>query len=266
MPFRYILPGILLFLCTISPNRFSGYISLSLPDVVKNQTVLNKIHSGGLGIIDRPGVDFFASGDRPEWTLDIDFSNLIHFYSAQTGSVYMPVPVPVKDESNGKVTYAASSGSEKIQITMQAVACSSKMADKGFTYQVEVTYKNEIYTGCGQYLFPAERLHDIWALEALNQRKVSATAFSKGMPTLEIFVLEQKVLGTTGCNSFSGHAMIEKDKIRFLQLVTTEMACAGSLEKELLQALDKTNAYQLDSGKLILLKGKSEVLRFKKVD
>ncbi|QHT69717.1 META domain-containing protein [Rhodocytophaga rosea] len=222
--------------------------------------------TGGLVIPDRSDVDFVASGEKPQWTLEIDFSNLIHFYSAQTGSVYMPVTVPVKDESNGKVTYVTSSGSEKIQITMQAVACSSHGAENGFTYKVEVTYKNNTYTGCGHYLFPAERLHDIWVLEALNERKVSATAFLKGIPTLEIFVLEQKGLGTTGCNSFGGQVMIEKEKIRFLQLVATEMACAGSLEKEFLQALDKTNVYQLDSGKLILLKDKSEVLRFKKVD
>lgn len=261
MSFRYFFPVVLL-LCTFEQNSRIANIAWCWPGFPKQETRVNNSYAGKS---DRTVVDFFASGEQPAWTLEIDFGNLIHFYSAQAGSVYMPVPLPEKDESNGKVTYA-SSGTQKIQITIQAVACGSHRDDSGFTYKVEVRHQNKTYTGCGQYFFPAERLHDIWALEELNQRKVAATEFSKGIPMLEIFVLEQKVLGNTGCNTFSGRVILEKENIRFTEVAASEMACAGSLEKEFLQALAKTDVYRLESGKLVLFKGKSQVLQFKKVD
>jgi heat shock protein HslJ len=81
-----------------------------------------------------------------------------------------------------------------------------------------------IYKGCGRYLADY-RLHDIWVLDSINNKKISAEDFMKGNPLLELNLTENKIYGNTGCNNISGAIEVLGKKIHFGRLATTRIAC-----------------------------------------
>ena len=83
---------------------------------------------------------------------------------------------------------------------------------------------------------------------------------------LEIYVEEKRVHGNTSCNTINGKVNIDENKISFLEIITTEMACPGNLEQRFLSALNKVNNYKIEKMKLYLFDDSTELLVFKKID
>ena len=110
------------------------------------------------------------------------------------------------------------------------------------------------------------RLHDIWALESIEGEKVTIDETIKNLPMLEIYVEEERVHGNTSCNTIHGTVNIDGNKISFLEIITTEMACPGNLEQGFLSALNKVNNYKIEKMKLYLFDESMELLVFKKID
>jgi len=110
------------------------------------------------------------------------------------------------------------------------------------------------------------RLHDIWALESIEGEKVTIDETIKNLPMLEIYVEEKRVHGNTSCNTINGKVNIDGNKISFLEIITTEMACPGNLEQRFLSALNKVNNYKIEKMKLYLFDESMELLVFKKID
>ncbi len=109
-------------------------------------------------------------------------------------------------------------------------------------------------------------LHDIWALETIDGEKVDIDESIKEMPRLEIFVEEERVYGNTGCNSFNCKVNIEENKISFSDVIATEMACPGDLEKNFLSALQTVDNYKIEKLRLFMFEGNSKRLVFRKID
>ena len=214
----------------------------------------------------KSGIDFKATGNEPAWILEIDFGKEIHFRTFQGDSARTPVPRPIREEPSGVVVYEATTEATKLRVSLQSKACTDASSGALADYTVAIQLNGKPYTGCGSYLFPALRLHDIWALEAVKGKAVAAASYSKGLPTLEIFPLEQRVQGHSGCNSLAGRVIVESDRIQFTDLLSTRMACPGNGEAEFLTALTATNGYRIDQLKLLLLTNGVEVLRLRKVD
>ncbi|TXF90087.1 DUF4377 domain-containing protein [Neolewinella aurantiaca] len=118
---------------------------------------------------------------------------------------------------------------------------------------------------------PKTRLHDIWALEAINGEDVdfdNAQAPAQ-RPTLEINLTEQRVFGTDGCNDFSGSLTSVTDtELRMGALAATRKACIRPVVPGLVNAaMQEVTGYELDGLKLSLTNDAGrEVLRYRKVD
>ena len=112
----------------------------------------------------------------------------------------------------------------------------------------------------------AAALNDIWALEEIEGKAVTASDFGREIPVLEFHQDKGNVIGNTGCNSLGGTYKIEGSKITFGPMITTKMACPGDGEQRFLTALNSVNGFRIENLKLYLLNGEAEVLQFKKVD
>lgn len=114
--------------------------------------------------------------------------------------------------------------------------------------------------------FNVNRLHDIWALESIEGKKIMIDENVKNLPVLEIYVKEERVHGNTSCNTINGKVEIENNQITFSDIITTEMACPGDLEHRFLSALQKVNNYKIEKLRLYLFKNKKELLTLRKID
>lgn len=115
------------------------------------------------------------------------------------------------------------------------------------------------------------RLHDIWALEAINGEVIdfSDAGISGQHPTLEINLTKMYVLGMDGCNEFSARITSLTDKELLLELgPNTLMACHNMvIPSRVNLAVKEVVGYELNGLKLSLKnEAGREVLRYKKVD
>lgn len=115
------------------------------------------------------------------------------------------------------------------------------------------------------------RLHDIWALEAIGGNEMDFSGGTAGIqhPTLELNLTEMRVMGTDGCNNFSGSIKsVTPSELRFGPLAGTRKACRDmTVPDQLNKALTEVAAYQLNGLKLELLDDAGEtLLRYRKVD
>ena len=68
----------------------------------------------------------------------------------------------------------------------------------------------------------------------------------------------ERASGFAGCNTFFAHVANEGARLRFSTIGATRMACAESsmaTERNMLAALERTRAYRLEGGELVLLDG-----------
>ncbi|HAY32891.1 MAG TPA: META domain-containing protein [Ignavibacteria bacterium] len=98
-------------------------------------------------------------------------------------------------------------------------------------------------------------LNGYWEMTGLGFENILNASFSKGAPFIEINIKEQTVSGSTGCNTFSGKVTSEGEKIKFENLLSTEMACQYSRDAEIFNALTSCNNYFTDNNKLTLKNG-----------
>ena len=107
--------------------------------------------------------------------------------------------------------------------------------------------------------------HTSWRVEDIGGNGVAQNADA----SLK-FDTGGKVSGATGCNHFTGGALIDGRNLSFKPLATTRMACSPPLqnqEQAFLQAIGSVKSYVLDpAGKLVLLgEDGKEVMRLKKM-
>jgi heat shock protein HslJ len=129
------------------------------------------------------------------------------------------------------------------------------------------TFSILFFTGCSSGSSTANPLlHDIWALESIEGEKIIIDETVKNLPVLEIYIKEERVHGNTSCNTINGKVTIDGNKISFLEIITTEMACPGNVEQKFLSALNKIDNYKIEKMKLYLFEDDTELLVFKKID
>jgi heat shock protein HslJ len=132
---------------------------------------------------------------------------------------------------------------------------------------LSITFCILFFIGCSPGSSTANPLlHDIWALESIEGEKIIIDETVKNLPVLEIYIKEERVHGNTSCNTINGKVNIDGNKISFLEIITTEMACPGNLEQGFLSALNKVNKYKIEKMKLYLFDESMELLVFKKID
>lgn len=114
---------------------------------------------------------------------------------------------------------------------------------------------------------PNIRLHDIWALTALEGEKLPDD-LSK-TPVIELYVNDKRASGNDGCNAISGNIkVLTNTEMRFGPMMGTKMACPNmAFSSNFNHHLSETRFYTLEKMQLVLLDANhKELLRFKKVD
>ncbi len=64
---------------------------------------------------------------------------------------------------------------------------------------------------------------------------------------------DEKITGTTDCNSFFGTYKTDKNNLEFGPLGSTKKFCMDSQESEFIKYLTESSSYMFDQGNLILL-------------
>lgn len=213
-------------------------------------------------------IDFYAYGPNEECELRMD-NEQDFVFKTKDGFVFStPAVKEVKAQDANVSRYRAVVESGEMIIQIYKQECISKSGKK-FPYQVKVEIKRGIdkvyqeFNGCGNFVFD-ERIHDIWVLQKLNGKKV----FGSELPYIEYNTTENRVMGKTGCNNFSGKADFKGNKITFGPLAVTRKFCQNAIyENEFLKAVSPGEMeYIIENGKLYLGLSGKEVLVFKKVD
>jgi heat shock protein HslJ/uncharacterized membrane protein/uncharacterized lipoprotein NlpE involved in copper resistance len=218
------------------------------------------------------GVDFFARGNEPNWTLEIDLEKSIAFATTDDIKINTPAVAGIKAQDNDVTLYRTKSEKGELVITVIKNNCEDNMSGEKFPYKVRVEYKGTsdanytTFEGCGNFLYD-NRLYDIYVMEEMTGINFKKEKLQKGMPQFEFNLNEMRFSGHAGCNQINGGIAVVGNKITFGNLVGTLMSCPNmKVEKAVITALnDKTVTYSIDKMKLTLVSGKTKMV-LKKVD
>ena len=216
---------------------------------------------------------FRAMGNEPEWSLKISNEKIV-FTSLAEGFETFTAPhvAPNRTMDANVKMYHGTTALGEIKIQIQHLNCTNTMSGEilPYTVKVEIT-KNKslapkVFNGCGNYITDY-RLHDIWVLETLNNKKAEVADFSKELPNLEINTSKNTFNGFSGCNRIAGSIFFENGLLRFTDIMGTKMHCGdGNKESEFLKALQSSTTYEIGNNRLTLSNPSGVQLVLKKVD
>jgi uncharacterized membrane protein len=220
----------------------------------------------------REGVDFYAMGSEPDWTLSMDFEKNFHFHTlAETGEMYVPSVEPAQAQDAPVRRYRAEVEAGEMIIRLAEEACTNPMSGEVFPFLVTVDIKRgrdpdfTTFKGCGRYV-PDFRLTDIWVLESLYGDPVKQEAFQKGLPRIELNMEERNLLGHDGCNSLRGSLEAGYGIWRMGPLMGTLMACPDMEDPDRVRTSLEASSYEIANNRLTLRKGPQITSVWRKVD
>ena len=222
----------------------------------------------------KQGIDFYASGSEPTWSLDIDFDNFMRFRSLTAiPELNTPPGREAKAQDADVTRYRARTEDGMLIVTIFKGPCEDTLSGETFPLKVRLDAKYTAdadymqFEGCGRYVVDC-RLNDIWVLTAFNHQPLNRDDFAKGLPVIEFHLTDSRVFGSTGCNRMTGGFEARGKTITFGQMATTRMACPNmAFEQDFLKAISrKTLNYALDNGKFTLTSDEGIQLEFKKID
>lgn len=125
-------------------------------------TLANQFQTGAdssfLGKKRAEGIDFYAVGQEPGWTLNMDMEK-IYSFSTMDGIVMNTPPVQGTTSADGRITsYKAQVEMGEILITVTREECMDIMSGEKFPFRVNVSMKRgvdkdfRLYSGCGRFL------------------------------------------------------------------------------------------------------------------
>jgi uncharacterized membrane protein len=98
------------------------------------------------------GVEIFGTGGDPYWSVEIDKDKYILFKSTTLSRpVIVPIekPQPTKDS----IVYSISTdGGNLLKVSIAPGFCTDGLSDHIYEYRMTVTYKGQVYKGCGVIL------------------------------------------------------------------------------------------------------------------
>jgi uncharacterized membrane protein len=219
------------------------------------------------------GVDFYATGNEPFWSVNLDLDRSMHFEALGGPSLTTPA-VPGERAQDADVTrYRAVTESGRLTVQIIAGECTDTMSGEIFSHKVTVDFGRTTdvddtrYEGCGRYVVNPG-LNDIWVLRTIDGQDIDTSGLPKGAPTLELHIAQGRVMGHTGCNDFSGSFSIERNRILFGNAAVTVRACPGMAEEaRFSQALfQRAHTFELKELELVLTDREARQLVFRKVD
>jgi heat shock protein HslJ/uncharacterized membrane protein len=220
------------------------------------------------------GIDLYALGNEPSWSIDIDFEKFMRFKSlTELSELNTPPGKEIKAQDANLTRYGTQTEAGMLIATILKGPCTDSMSGEIFPWKVRVDAKYTTDTdykqfkGCGRYMVDY-RLNDIWVLTTFNGNELKAEDFVKGQPVVEFHLDENRVYGSTGCNRINGSFEVKGKKITFGKIATTRMACPNmDFEQQFLTFItDNTLDYSIEAGILTLQDDKGIVMVFEKTD
>jgi uncharacterized membrane protein/uncharacterized lipoprotein NlpE involved in copper resistance len=220
------------------------------------------------------GIRFYALGTEPFWSLDWKKNGGWVFQTAEGERIELDETEPAYLADSGLTRFRFQTPDHRISLTLEDKPCSDGMSGAAFDLTVALTVQGNsiatprLYRGCGSYSADP-RLHNIWALSSLDGEAVMASAYPKGVPTLELNLATRRASGFDGCNQYGGTLTAGPGGLRFSAMRGTLMACSGegvlySLSKRLSEA-EVTYTWKAD-GRLVLLQEGKTWAEFRPVD
>lgn len=214
--------------------------------------------------LQKEGVDFRGAGNEPFWRLKIDFDEDIRFEVLDGDSVVISTPEIERDSTSNTRLIKSETESGPFTASFSPIGCTDSMSGILFTHRVIVETRGEVYRGCGGIINDRYKLHDFWTLHSIENTEISEEDFSRQVPALQFNLNKQQVHGNTGCNQLNGKFTIGQDSLSFGELITTKMACQDvmELESQFVEALNRTNKYDISNERLLLLHDKDTLMTF----
>jgi len=98
------------------------------------------------------GADFWATGNEPGWTLEIDWHSILFVTNYGQDSFHFPRPDPGVDQARATTSYTARDAGHGITVRLSGAACRDSMSGEAFETTVQITLDGRVYQGCGQPL------------------------------------------------------------------------------------------------------------------
>ena len=174
------------------------------------------------------GIEFYAVGNEPFWSLDMNFEKGFHFKTPDYEYNCPPVKADMAQDAPVE-RYRAVTESGELIISLQKEDCTDNMSGQAFSHKVSISIKRGTdstysdFSGCGRYV-PDITLHDIWGLIEFNGEKIPGEKYPKGVQ-LELFPVEEKVIFNDGCNAYTGTFYTSMKEIHFGNMAGTLKAC-----------------------------------------
>ncbi|RDY59646.1 META domain-containing protein [Flagellimonas nanhaiensis] len=201
---------------------------------------------------------FRAQGEAPDWELSLR-EDTFELSMAEDTFITPPAEPIVVESSNLKM-YRIKKETSAVDIIIAQKECTDSISGQTSPYTVTISFKGndseeaKIFEGCGTYI-GNPNLYKLWVLEEINSKAVSKSNYSGSeFPNIEIHPETGSFSGFAGCNRMNGNLFLEKDVIKFSNIISTEMACPNlNTEMEFLEKLMKVTSFKFNNDMLLLM-------------
>ncbi len=212
------------------------------------------------------GVDFYATGNEPFWSLDIAINQFLKFNTLSGISIKLGSVQSEKAMDANVVRYATQTPEGPFTATISQNECIDNMSGDTSAYRVIVELNNpgdknyKKFEGCGNYV-PNFALNRKWVLKNFGDDELSITEIKNKIPELDIDLERMRFAGYAGCNRIAGGIFLEYNLIRFSNPVSTMMMCENmDLEKKFIDAISRVIYFKILGNQLLLANPDSVVM------
>lgn len=216
---------------------------------------------------DISGVDFYANAKDNSWQLSVTFDGKIVFTDSKNNVAFISEKNEKQVASGADViNITAENGTHVIRVNIDIADCDKSGKQVNIMLRKTAEKNGLDYSGCGFYRGKPQ-LHDIWALESINGKEVTAKQFPKELPHFEFNLVTKKMSGFAGCNQVNGDLKFGYNKMMIEPLASTRMYCGetSELEEEILAVL-RSETYYTHEGLSLTIESTKGVIVLKKVD
>jgi uncharacterized membrane protein/heat shock protein HslJ len=177
------------------------------------------------------GVEFYASGNEPNWSLTLDLEKEIVF---KVGDETIVVPPSAPEMAQDADILRFRSVTERVELILSIASdpmCNDQMSSQAYDASVRVELKRSgesdysSWTGCGRYSIHPELFETSWKLISLNDIPTEDSKYQRGAPELTFRAFDRGFGGHDGCNEVGGRISIRADKFSFSSFASTALSC-----------------------------------------
>ncbi|GEM_PF-3107156 len=215
----------------------------------------------------KEGIDLFASGNEPFWSVEIKAGEFIRYNKPD-----FKEPQLIKDFTLTRienVIVAKPENHHEIkEIRIYEFPCVNDMSGMVTEQFIELHLQNQILKGCGKILSEKFYLIGNWELSTIKD--IDLTKYSGQKATLNFNLAKGEVYGNLGCNGFGGNLVFPAaglNQIQINRIFSTQMACEDMrIEDNYARLLQEVNHFKIVNNELQLFKADDLLLSFKKTN